>query len=42
MQIQFENQYINTYQNLYSQTKRTQLVMEAVVPDVNDDIGRII
>ena len=42
MQIQFENQYINAYQNLCSQTKRTQLGMEAVVPDVNDDIGRII
>ena len=42
MQIQFENQYIKSFQQFSVQTSRVQIGMEAVVPDVNDDIGQIV
>ena len=41
MEISFENKTVNTYREIYHQTKRTQESAESVVPDTDDDIGRI-
>jgi len=41
MEINFENRSINTYREIYHQTKRIQESTESVVPDTDDDIGRI-
>jgi len=42
MDIQFENKAVNTYREVYHQVRRIQETAESVVPDTNDDIGRII
>lgn len=41
MEIGFENKVVNTYREISHQVKRIQESAESVVPDVNDDIGRI-
>lgn len=41
MEISFENKTVNIYREIYHQTKRTQESAESVVPDTDDDIGRI-
>ncbi len=42
MEIQFENTSINTYLPFFRQNRRIQLNQDGVVPDTNDDIGRIV
>lgn len=41
MEINFDNKTINTYREIYHQTKRIQESTESVVPDTDDDIGKI-
>ena len=41
MEISFENRVISTYREISHQTKRIQETAESVVPDTNDDIGKI-
>lgn len=41
MEISFENKTINAYREIYHQTKRVQESCESVVPDTDDDIGRV-
>lgn len=41
MEIGFENKTVNAYREVFRQVKRVQESAESVVPDVNDDIGRI-
>lgn len=41
MEISFENKTVNIYREIFHQTKRTQESAESVVPDTDDDIGRI-
>lgn len=41
MEISFENKTVNIYREIYHQTKRSQESAESVVPDTDDDIGRI-
>ena len=41
MEISFENKTANVYREIYHQTKRVQESTESVVPDTDDDIGRI-
>ncbi len=42
MEINFESTSVKAYQEILRQTKRIQVNMESVVPDVNDDIGHIL
>ena len=42
MEIKFETQSCNAYRELFHQIKRTQISMESVVPDTQDDIGRLL
>lgn len=42
MEICFENKKINAFCEVLRQTKRIQESIESVVPDTNDDIGRIV
>ena len=42
MEINFLNKTINVYQEYPVPDKRTQITVESVVPDVNEDIGRIV
>ncbi len=41
MEIGFENKMVGTYREITHQVKRIQESAESVVPDTNDDIGRI-
>lgn len=41
MEIGFENRVVSTYREISRQTKRIQETTESVVPDTNDDIGKI-
>ena len=41
MEIGFENRVVSTYREISRQTKRIQETAESVVPDTNDDIGKI-
>ena len=41
MKISFENKMLNCYKDIYHQIKYVQETCENVVPDVNDDIGKI-
>ena len=41
MEIGFENKVVSTYREVSRQTKRIQETAESVVPDTNDDIGKI-
>lgn len=41
MELNFETKTVRAFREGFRQTRRTQLSMEQVVPDVNDDIGRI-
>lgn len=41
MEISFENRAVNIYREVSHQTKRIQETAESVVPDTNDDIGKI-
>ena len=41
MEIVFENKVVSTYREVFHQLKRVQESAETVVPDTNDDIGRI-
>lgn len=41
MEISFENKTVNIYREIYHQTKRIQESAESVVPDTDDDIGRV-
>lgn len=41
MEISFENKTISAYREIYHQSKRVQESAESVVPDTDDDIGRI-
>ena len=41
MEISFDNKCINTFREIYHQTKKIQESAESVVPDTDDDIGRI-
>ncbi len=41
MEFGFENKVVNIYREVSHQTKRIQETTESVVPDTNDDIGRI-
>ena len=41
MEMGFENRVVSTYREISRQTKRIQETAESVVPDTNDDIGRI-
>lgn len=41
MEISFENKTATVYREIYHQTKRTQESAESVVPDTDDDIGRV-
>lgn len=41
MKINFENKSIESYREIFRQTKRVQESTDSVVPDVNDDIGKI-
>lgn len=41
MEICFETKTVKSFRESLHQIKRTQLSMESVVPDVNDDIGRL-
>lgn len=42
MEINFLNKTINVYQEYRVPDKRVQITVESVVPDVNEDIGRIV
>ena len=42
MEIQFAHKTIATYESFSQQSRRVQVEMEAVVPDVNEDVGRIV
>lgn len=42
MEICFENKKISAFCEVFHQTKRIQESVESVVPDTNDDIGRIV
>lgn len=41
MEISFENKMVNAYREVFHQTKRIQESAESVVPDTDDDIGRV-
>ena len=41
MEIGFENKVINVYRELCRQTKHVQVSAESVVPDTDEDIGRV-
>lgn len=41
MNISFENKLASSYREIYHQTRKVQETTESVVPDVNDDIGKI-
>ena len=41
MEIGFENKTVSAYREVFHQVKRIQESAESVVPDTNDDIGRI-
>lgn len=41
MEISFENRKVKAFYEVFHQIKRIQESVEGVVPDVNDDIGRI-
>lgn len=41
MEIKFENKLVSSYREVSHQLKRIQESAESVVPDTNDDIGRI-
>lgn len=41
MEIKFENKVLSSYREVFHQLKRIQESAESVVPDTNDDIGRI-
>lgn len=41
MEISFENKAVGAYREVFRQIKRIQESAESVVPDTNDDIGRI-
>ena len=41
MEIGFENKTINIYREVHHQTKRIQESAESVVPDTDDDIGKV-
>ena len=41
MEISFDNKCINTFREIYHQAKKIQESAESVVPDTDDDIGRI-
>lgn len=41
MEIAFENRHIGIYREISHQIKRVQETVESVVPDTNDDIGKI-
>lgn len=41
MEISFENRVMSMYREIARQTRRIQETAESVVPDTNDDIGRI-
>ncbi|MBR1456427.1 MAG: DUF3794 domain-containing protein [Oscillospiraceae bacterium] len=42
MEIRFDDTCASIYEPFLQQTRRTQVAIESVVPDVNDDIGRIV
>lgn len=42
MDIQFENKTQDIYRELFQQNKRVQVNLDGVVPDTNEDIGRIV
>lgn len=42
MEIVLESKTMTTWQEVFHQTKRIQVSLESVVPDVSDDIGRIL
>jgi len=42
MKINFENKTINGYREIYHQNKRVLETTDSVVPDTNDDIGKIV
>ena len=42
MEIQFAHKTIATYESFSQQSRRVQVGMETVVPDVNEDVGRIV
>ncbi len=42
MEISFENTSVGSYREISRQTRRFQESAEGVVPDVNDDIGRVL
>lgn len=41
MEIKFENKNVSMYREISRQTKKVQESAESVVPDTDDDIGRI-
>ena len=41
MEISFENKIISAYKEICRQTKRIQICAESVVPDTDEDIGRV-
>lgn len=41
MEINFENKSVGAYREIFHQIKRIQESAESVVPDTNDDIGRV-
>lgn len=41
MEINFENKTVGAYREVFHQIKRIQESAESVVPDTNDDIGRV-
>lgn len=41
MEISFENKSVGAYREIFHQIKRIQESVESVVPDTNDDIGRV-
>jgi hypothetical protein len=41
MEINFENKTVSAFREIYHQTKRSQESTESVVPDTDDDIGKI-
>ena len=42
MEIQFAHTFIDSYESFSQQSRRVQVGMEAVVPDVNEDVGRVV
>lgn len=42
MDIQFENKTMDSYREFFQQNKRVQVNLDGVVPDTNEDIGRIV